>query len=78
MTELLSDGGYYTCGIGKIHFVPEANELYGFHSRLTQEELPVRADKDDYIAMGDVKRLKLVEKSVMLIHDELKINVATK
>ncbi len=47
----LARAGYRTHGIGKCHFTPgpRANELHGFHSRQTQEEIVAGPDTDDYL-----------------------------
>lgn len=47
--DTLKNAGYYTCGIGKMHFTPDGNALKGFNARITQEELPKTVDEDDYL-----------------------------
>jgi arylsulfatase A-like enzyme len=44
--DVLSDAGYRTHGIGKCHFMPDAQALRGFQTRERQEE-GVRAIEDD-------------------------------
>lgn len=48
--EILSEEGYQTCGIGKMHFNFEKDgnmALWGFDKRITSEEIN-GADRDDY------------------------------
>lgn len=47
----LGEAGYHTHGIGKCHFTPEkrADELHGFASRETQEEIVSDPNADDYL-----------------------------
>ncbi|MGI6208008.1 MAG: sulfatase [Anaerolineae bacterium] len=49
LMDLLSDAGYLTHGIGKMHFTPDSWALRGFHSREHQEELRARVEGDDYL-----------------------------
>ncbi|MCX7847582.1 MAG: sulfatase-like hydrolase/transferase [bacterium] len=47
----LARTGYYTHGVGKMHFEPAAtaHELHGFHARERQEEIVKRPEHDDYL-----------------------------
>ena len=47
----LGRAGYYTHGIGKLHFEPHAtaHELHGFHSRERQEEIVSNPEHDEYL-----------------------------
>ncbi len=47
MYGLLSDAGYRTCSIGKMHFIRDRYALHGLKERITQEELP-DPQQDDY------------------------------
>jgi len=47
--QLLTDAGYRTHGIGKMHFTPDSRALRGFESREHQEELRGRVEEDDYL-----------------------------
>ncbi|KRF33188.1 hypothetical protein ASG83_04240 [Yonghaparkia sp. Soil809] len=47
--DLLTDAGYVTHGVGKMHFTPDGQELRGFVSRDTGEEFGT-VDDDDYLA----------------------------
>jgi len=50
MMQVLTDAGYRTHGIGKMHFTPDTQALRGFESRERQEVgLPKRIKDDDYI-----------------------------
>lgn len=45
---ILTENGYDTMGIGKMHFAHDGDGLHGFASRLIQEEMPGK--NDDYLA----------------------------
>ena len=47
--QLLTEAGYRTHGIGKMHFTPDSRALRGFQSREHQEELRTRVADDDYL-----------------------------
>ena len=47
--EALADDGYHTHGIGKTHFTPDPNAMRGFQTRLTQAEVALSPDADDYL-----------------------------
>ena len=47
MYGMLSEAGYRTCSIGKMHFVRDRYDLHGLKERITQEELP-DPSADDY------------------------------
>jgi len=47
--QLLSDSGYRTHGIGKMHFTPDPQALRGFQTREYQAEMPSRVEDDDYL-----------------------------
>ena len=49
MMQVLSDAGYRTHGIGKMHFVPDRHALRGFQSRERQAEIPRPDPDDDYM-----------------------------
>ncbi|NPV07484.1 MAG: sulfatase-like hydrolase/transferase [Anaerolineae bacterium] len=49
LMDVLSEAGYRTHGIGKMHFTPDSQALRGFHSREHQEELRARVEDDDYL-----------------------------
>jgi len=49
MMETLHENGYYCHGIGKMHFVPDANGLNGFDSRERQEEILGNTQTDEYL-----------------------------
>lgn len=48
LMELLADAGYITHGVGKMHFSPPRRSM-GFHSMELSEEVPGRAEQDDYL-----------------------------
>jgi len=48
MMGVLSAAGYVTHGVGKMHFTPPRRAL-GFHSLELSEEIPARAEHDDYL-----------------------------
>jgi len=47
--QVLSEAGYRTHGIGKMHFSPDPQALRGFETREHQEELRGRVEDDDYL-----------------------------
>ncbi|NOU35286.1 MAG: sulfatase-like hydrolase/transferase [Kiritimatiellaceae bacterium] len=47
--QLLTESGYRTHGVGKCHFYPDEDSLYGFQTRATQEEFSSDWRKDDYM-----------------------------
>jgi len=47
--QALTDAGYRTHGIGKMHFRPNPQALRGFQSREHQEEMRGRVEDDDYL-----------------------------
>ncbi len=47
--KVLSETGYRTHGIGKMHFNPDSQALRGFQSREYQAELRRRVEDDDYL-----------------------------
>jgi len=47
--QLLTEAGYRTHGIGKMHFVPDPEALRGFQSRESQEEVRGSLEHDDYL-----------------------------
>jgi len=49
LMQLLSEAGYRTHGIGKMHFSPDLQALRGFQTREHQEELRARVEDDDYL-----------------------------
>ncbi len=50
LMDLLSSVGYRTHGVGKCHFIPDANAMRGFQTRATQEEFRYSIEEDDYLA----------------------------
>ena len=44
---MLTDAGFHTCAVGKMHFVQDRYAMHGFQRRITQEELPDPVN-DDY------------------------------
>ncbi len=44
---MLTEGGFYTCAVGKMHYIRDRYALHGFRRRITQEELPDPVN-DDY------------------------------
>ncbi|MEM1028543.1 MAG: sulfatase-like hydrolase/transferase, partial [Planctomycetota bacterium] len=48
MMQRLSDAGYQTHGVGKMHFKPDAYDRWGFESRDTSEEGGHDLERDDY------------------------------
>jgi choline-sulfatase len=49
LMQLLSEAGYRTHGIGKMHFSPDLQALRGFQSREHQEEMRAHVEEDDYL-----------------------------
>ncbi len=49
LMQALSEAGYRTHGIGKMHFSPDLQTLRGFQTREYQEELRARVEEDDYL-----------------------------
>ena len=49
MMQALTDAGYRTHGIGKMHFRPDPQALRGFQTREHQEEIRGRVEDDDYL-----------------------------
>lgn len=49
LMSLLTDAGYRTHGVGKMHFTPDSQALRGFETRERQEELLRRVEDDDYL-----------------------------
>jgi arylsulfatase len=47
--QVLTEAGYRTHGIGKCHFMPDANALRGFQTRERQEEGGKPAADDEYV-----------------------------
>jgi len=47
--QALTDAGYRTHGIGKMHFRPDPQALRGFQTREHQEELRADVNDDDYL-----------------------------
>jgi len=47
--QALSDAGYRTHGIGKMHFTPDSQALRGWQTREHQEEIRRSVDQDDYL-----------------------------
>jgi len=47
--QRLTDAGYRTHGVGKMHFTPDSQALRGFQSREHQEEMRARIEDDDYL-----------------------------
>ncbi|MHB1293888.1 MAG: sulfatase family protein [Anaerolineae bacterium] len=50
LMQALSEAGYRTHGIGKMHFTPDLHALRGYRSRETQEEILGPGEPDDYLA----------------------------
>lgn len=49
LMQALSDAGYRTHGIGKMHFSPNSQALRGFQTREHQGEMRSRVEDDDYL-----------------------------
>ncbi len=47
--QRLTEAGYRTHGIGKMHFMPDSRALRGFQTREHQEEMRGRVEDDDYL-----------------------------
>ena len=60
--RLLTEAGYRTHGVGKMHFTPDAFDMRGFESRLISEDIPGRIEGDDY-------HVWLHEKGFEHVHD---------
>jgi arylsulfatase len=48
LPELIREQDYFTCAIGKMHFVP-VRKHYGFDRMYLSEEIPTHIDNDDYL-----------------------------
>ena len=48
LAKLVRDCGYYTCAIGKMHFVP-TREHFGFDHMFLSEEIPGHIEDDEYL-----------------------------
>lgn len=48
LPKMVRDMGYYTCAVGKMHFLP-AREHFGFDKMYLSEEIPSHAEDDEYI-----------------------------
>ena len=48
LARQVRDAGYYTCAVGKMHFVP-AREHFGFDRMYLSEEIPGHIQDDDYL-----------------------------
>lgn len=48
LPKLVRDAGYYTCAIGKMHFVP-TREHFGFDHLFLAEEIPSHREDDEYL-----------------------------
>ncbi|GAF81453.1 unnamed protein product, partial [marine sediment metagenome] len=51
LMHLLTEAGYRTHGIGKMHFTPDLQALRGFQTREYQEEIRRRVEDDDYLKL---------------------------
>jgi arylsulfatase A-like enzyme len=49
--QLLTEAGYRTHGIGKMHFTPASRAMRGFQTREHQEEGRARIEDDDYLML---------------------------
>ena len=49
LMSMLSEAGYRTHGVGKMHFTPDSQALRGFQSREHSEEIRSSVQDDDYI-----------------------------
>jgi len=49
LMQLLTEAGYRTHGIGKMHFHPDTDGLRGFRSRESQAEMRGSVEHDDYL-----------------------------
>ncbi|WP_171042479.1 sulfatase [Sinomonas gamaensis] len=58
--DALTEAGYRTHGVGKMHFTPDAHALRGFQTRDTGEEFGT-ADDDDYLAFVAEQGFDFVE-----------------
>ena len=47
--QRLTDAGYRTHGVGKMHFTPDSQALRGFQTREHQEEMRAHIEDDDYL-----------------------------
>ena len=48
LASQIRDAGYYTCAVGKMHFVP-TREHFGFDRMYLSEEIPRHIQDDDYL-----------------------------
>lgn len=48
LPELIRKQGYFTCAVGKMHFIP-ARKHYGFDRMFLSEEVPRHVQDDDYL-----------------------------
>lgn len=48
LPELVRNQGYYTCAVGKMHFIP-TREHFGFDKMLLSEEMPGHIEDDEYL-----------------------------
>ena len=46
--QLLTESGYRTHGVGKMHFMPDLFALRGLESRVVSEDIPGTVESDDY------------------------------
>jgi choline-sulfatase len=48
LPQRIREAGYFTCAVGKMHFVP-TREHFGFDRMLLSEEIPAHIQDDDYL-----------------------------